>query len=212
MKRSKKEIYLKEWLLSCVVFLMAFVVLGVRYALYRDITPLLIVQILGSGLICFILPVLKVLLPKIDIPNSINFLIALNIILAMYIGNAMKVYNYLSWWDTFVHGFFGVICTYSLFAIFKDYRISASVFYLLSALGLGAVWEIFEYSCDVIMGSDVQRVQESLDNHKLPQADTMEDLIITLITAFLTVVVVLSIRRFRSQRALRVARREEEIK
>ncbi len=208
MKRSKKEVYLREWLLPCIVFALAVVILGVHYAVYREITPLLIVQILGSGLVCFIIPVLKILFPKLDIPNSINFLIALNIVMAMYAGNAMKVYNYLSWWDTFVHGFFGVICTYAMFAILKDYRLSASFFFLMSTLGLGAVWEIFEYSCDVIMGSDVQRVQESLADNKLPQADTMEDLIITLVTGLLTVVVVQAIRTMKKRKAARALKEE----
>lgn len=48
-------------------------------------------------------------------------------------------------------------------------------------MGFGALWEIFEYLGDTWFDLDSQRVQESIGFGKSPVADTMEDLMITLV-------------------------------
>lgn len=48
-------------------------------------------------------------------------------------------------------------------------------------MGFGALWEIFEYLGDTWFDLDSQRVQESIALGKSPVADTMEDLMITLV-------------------------------
>lgn len=48
-------------------------------------------------------------------------------------------------------------------------------------MGFGALWEIFEYLGDTWFDLDSQRVQESIGLGKSPVADTMEDLMITLV-------------------------------
>ena len=52
---------------------------------------------------------------------------------------------------------------------------------MLATLGVGALWEIWEYACDTIGGGDSQRVQEALALGISPVADTMEDLMITFV-------------------------------
>ena len=49
----------------------------------------------------------------------------------------------------------------------------------LSTMGGGAIWEIFEYVTDALLGKDSQQVWASLDAGKNPVYDTMTDIIVT---------------------------------
>ena len=112
--------------------------------------------------------------------------LAFNIFLSIDLGNAMNFYDLIPIWDLLLHGFFGFVgcVTAAVFLIrWNGDKMTSWGFMLTAAfftLGFGAVWEIFEYCCDIIMNTDIQRVQESIAAGKSPLADTMEDLIITL--------------------------------
>ncbi|MCI7239532.1 MAG: hypothetical protein MR512_07915 [Anaerococcus sp.] len=84
-----------------------------------------------------------------------------------------------------MHGFFGFICSISLYIIFLRELggVKNWVKYLLTFLatmGCGALWEVFEFSVDNILGNDTQRVAESIALGKTPVYDTMIDMIITI--------------------------------
>lgn len=123
---------------------------------------------------------------KKDFPPALGFLIAFHIFLSIDLGNAMNFYDLIPVWDLLLHGFFGFVgcVTAAVFLIrWNGDKMTSWGFMLTAAfftLGFGAVWEIFEYCCDIIMNTDIQRVQESIAAGKSPLADTMEDLIITL--------------------------------
>ena len=51
----------------------------------------------------------------------------------------------------------------------------------LSVMGSGALWEIFEYVTDALLGKDSQQVWASLDAGKNPVYDTMTDIIVTAV-------------------------------
>ena len=174
-----------KWLPAAGSMVLA-VITAIIYSFISDeIIVLTYFQIFGSALVPLILPVWGKITKK-DFPPALGFLIAFNIFLSIDIGNAMNFYDLIPVWDLLLHGFFGFVgcVTAAVFLIrWNGDKMTSWGFMLTAAfftLGFGAVWEIFEYCCDIIMNTDIQRVQESIAAGKSPLADTMEDLIITL--------------------------------
>lgn len=174
-----------KWLPAAGSMVLA-VITAIIYSFISDeIIVLTYFQIFGSALVPLILPVWGKITKK-DFPPALGFLIAFNIFLSIDLGNAMNFYDLIPVWDLLLHGFFGFVgcVTAAVFLIrWNGDKMTSWGFMLTAAfftLGFGAVWEIFEYCCDIIMNTDIQRVQESIAAGKSPLADTMEDLIITL--------------------------------
>ena len=174
-----------KWLPAAGSMVLA-VITAIIYSFIGDeIIVLTYFQIFGSALVPLILPVWGKITKK-DFPPALGFLIAFHVFLSIDLGNAMNFYDLIPVWDLLLHGFFGFVgcVTAAVFLIrWNGDKMTSWGFMLTAAfftLGFGAVWEIFEYCCDIIMNTDIQRVQESIAAGKSPLADTMEDLIITL--------------------------------
>lgn len=85
-------------------------------------------------------------------------------IAALLLGHSYHFYDYLSWWDNMLHAFGGF--TIALLGIYlipyfnkgNDVSPAFKVMFAISfALGLSVLWEFFEYSCDHLIGSDMQK-------------------------------------------------------
>ena len=85
-------------------------------------------------------------------------------IAALLLGHSYHFYDYLSWWDSMLHAFGGF--TIALLGIYlipyfnkgQDVSPAFKVIFAISfALGLSVLWEFFEYSCDHLIGSDMQK-------------------------------------------------------
>lgn len=140
----------------------------------------------ASTLVPLLFPLYTFLFKK-TLPLVVCVAVCVHIVCACELGTALHFYDRLGWWDLFAHGFFGFNAALTVFALLaqsKNIRVH-SAWLLLGAfcvaMAFGAVWEITEYTVDCLMGSDVQRVAESIAAGKSPVADTMEDLIITVI-------------------------------
>lgn len=140
----------------------------------------------ASALVPLLFPLYTFLFKK-TIPIAVCVAVCVHIVCACELGTALHFYDRWGWWDLFAHGFFGFNAALTVFALLaqsKNIRVH-SAFLLLAAfcvaMAFGAVWEITEYTVDCLTGSDVQRVAESIAAGKSPVADTMEDLIITVI-------------------------------
>lgn len=147
-----------------------------------EIMPLF--QVIGSGLVVFIVPKLVFIIDRQRL-WFLNMVYALFIILTVDFGSVLGFYDLFLWRDTMMHGFFGFICSISLYIIFLRELggVKNWVKYLLTFLatmGCGALWEVFEFSVDNILGNDTQRVAESIALGKTPVYDTMIDMIITI--------------------------------
>lgn len=146
---------------------------------------------------CFLVPCLPFVFPlaqrfwKKEPPLILNILICIEIILSIYGGAVFNFYQVLSCYDLILHCYFGLICSMVLYYILLQFHAGILnkgillFMILLSTLGVGALWEIWEYACDSIGGGDAQRVQEALAMGISPVADTMEDLMITAVGVFL---------------------------
>lgn len=174
------------WLPLAVSALCATVTLVVYTATADFKMPLIYIQIPLAALILAILPVTSLIIKR-DFPPFLNFLILIHVVLAMDLGNAMNFYMRFAFWDTVMHTYFGFVASVGLYVIFlmsggdkmKPAVLLATVF--LAAMGGGAIWEIFEYVTDALLGKDAQQVWASLDAGRNPVYDTMTDIIVTAI-------------------------------
>lgn len=140
----------------------------------------------GSGAM---LPALFPLLDKAirrPLPATLYWLITLHIVLSCDLGSALGFYGRFPRWDLWMHGYFGFLAGVTLYILLLRWNGAAlhpAGFYILILLGTmggAALWEVFEYSCDLLLGGDAQRVQEALSLGLSPIRDTMTDIIIAI--------------------------------
>lgn len=179
MKKNEKLSYLPQ-----VITVIAGLIAIILHSIFVKVEIMPLVQVIGSGLVIFIVPKLVFLADR-ERHSILNMVYALFIVLAVDFGSVLGFYDLFLWWDTMMHGFFGFICSISLYMLFlKDLGgIKNRIKYLLTFLatiGCGALWEVFEFSVDSILGMDTQRVAESIALGKTPVYDTMIDMIITI--------------------------------
>lgn len=122
---------------------------------------------------------------RIYLPVEFEIVTVLFIYGSLFLGEAFDYYNRFWWWDLVLHagsavavGFIGFAI---LFILYKRERVKASpiviaVFSFSFAVAIGAVWEIFEFSMDLVFGMNMQ---------KSGLIDTMGDLIIDSIGALI---------------------------
>jgi|TARA_B100002003_G_scaffold250087_1_gene288230 hypothetical protein len=120
---------------------------------------------------------------NIKIPEEFEFLFIIFIFAAVILGEVNGYYTIFWWWDMMLHliaGFnLGLIGLTFLFILYKEEKIKASpifiaIFAFSFAMALGALWEIFEFAGDQILGTNMLRSG---------LLDTMGDLIVDAIGA-----------------------------
>lgn len=174
-----------QWLPSAVTLVLAAVTLMIYPHTVERIDPIVYVQVTATALISVILPLLG-RLTKRPFPVLLNALIALHVVLASFLGSAMGFYKRIPWWDLLMHSLFGLVAAVALFILLlrQNGRALGAVTLLLvvflSVMGLAALWEAFEYTADLVLGGDAQRVLEALKAGTPPIKDTMTDILITV--------------------------------
>lgn len=128
---------------------------------------------------------------KITLPTSLEFISFLFIYAAIFLGHVAQLYDKIWWWDVLLHasagvalGFFGFLVLYTLYVSGKLVaRRGLIIFFAFTfALALGAIWEIFEFTLDVLFKTNNQQIQTGV-------TDTMYDLILDSVGALISVVV-----------------------
>jgi hypothetical protein len=142
---------------------------------------------------------------KIDIPDILEIIIVLFIYAGLFLSSQFNLYYTFWWWDDLLHTLSGVILGFIGFiVVYKiNYRYSMDINPLLIALfsfafaiSLGVLWEIGEFTLDVITGSAHQK-WDLEDNEELMGKpyqgsglrDTMSDLIIDTVGALITSII-----------------------
>lgn len=136
---------------------------------------------------------------KIDlqIPSTMLVLYALFLYGAIYLGEVRSFYYNVPNWDTILHTFSGAMLGalgFSFVTLLNrtdkvPVNLSpafVAVFALCFAMALGVVWEIYEFTADYIMGTNMQKFGTEAGELFLGQAalkDTMKDLIVDTIGA-----------------------------
>lgn len=143
---------------------------------------------------------------KVEVPALLSIVIVLFCFCALVLGDGLDFYGKFPWWDSVLHGFSGFLL--SMIALWLIHVIMAgndkaiyfnkyflALFLVMFSLGMGACWEIIEYTYDSISGTNTQQFMASTTGslftaEDIPLCghaalrDTMTDLILDLVGAF----------------------------
>ena len=207
------------WKWRIGVFVFITLLLSIFYSIYKIIvTPEVIeTAIVGTHLKSdYILMLLQCLLGlsvmslpsflkkhlSFELPNSMCIIYFLFLFCSIYLGDVKNFYYMIPHWDTILHGFSGVMLGALGFSLVKILNDSERVNMVMSAgficlfafcfaLAGGAVWEIYEFTADILFGLNMQT--HSLEDGTAliginALKDTMFDLIIDSVGALITVI------------------------
>ena len=122
----------------------------------------------------------------IEVPPELQILVVLFVFATLFLGEVLDYYERFWWWDVALHGTAGLLCGLLGFMIvymlnedrYVDLQMRPSfvaLFAFFFALGIGGLWEIFEFAMDRTFGMTMQKPTPG-DPSGL--TDTMQDLII----------------------------------
>lgn len=125
------------------------------------------------------------------IPIEIQLFAVLFIFASLFLGEFLDFYDRFWWWDLALHavsgillGLLGFLIVYLLNEARKvDLALAPSfvaLFAFLFAVGIGALWEIFEFAMDQLAGTSMQKPMMGDPSGK---TDTMWDLILDTLGA-----------------------------
>jgi hypothetical protein len=138
---------------------------------------------------------------ELDIPDFIYFIFITFCLAHFFCGEILGFYVKVSWWDSALHTFSGMLIALLSFSLinllnkskddgFKLNLVFTVIFAFSIALAVGTLWEVVEFACDGIFGSNMQRAFESTMSGRgtalvgtAALADTMKDLILDAIGA-----------------------------
>ncbi|MEG1875525.1 MAG: hypothetical protein RR185_08145, partial [Angelakisella sp.] len=134
---------------------------------------------------------------NIEIPSTMLVLYAIFLYCAIYLGEVRSFYYNVPHWDTMLHTFSGAMLGALGFSFINLLNRTDKVpvnlspafvatFAFCFALALGIAWEIYEFTADSMMGTNMQKFGTEAGELFLGQAalkDTMKDLIVDTIGA-----------------------------
>lgn len=129
----------------------------------------------------------------VEIPSEVQIVAVLFVFATLFLGEVRDYYERLWWWDQALHATAGLLLGMLGFLVVYALNESRSVqlqmrpsfvalFAFLFSLGVGTIWEIFEFAMDRTFGLTMQKPTEG-DPSGL--TDTMWDLIVDALGAAL---------------------------
>ncbi len=105
---------------------------------------------------------------KVTLPNELEAIILLFVFSAEILGEIGSFYTHITWWDTMLHtinGFLMAAIGFALIDILNNspkFHINLSPIFVAVvafciSMTVGVIWEFFEFSMDMITGSDMQK-------------------------------------------------------
>ncbi len=141
---------------------------------------------------------------KLELPSFLYIVYFIFIFAAIFLGSGLGFYSKVPRWDDVLHSLSGALLAVLGFAIVMLYNkrsknlqgtVSAgfmAVFAFCFALAVGAIWEIYEYTGDGLMGMSMQRFLAEDGSGLIGRAalyDTMKDIIVDTLSALTTSIV-----------------------
>ncbi len=134
-------------------------------------------------------------IPKVMFLMYVGFLYC-----AIFLGEVRSFYYTVPHWDTILHICSGAMLGalgFSMIAIFNNTEriplnlspLFVAVFAFCFAMALGAVWEIYEFSADILLGTNMQKFALDNGTQLIGQdalRDTMKDIIVDALGAVVT--------------------------
>lgn len=207
-KHEKK----KNWFF---VILLTLFILSTFYAIYmlfhaptqadtkfvriKSDYVLMILQCIGGAIVLFLPSRIEKKL-SINIPNQMEIVYFIFLFCAIILGEVQNFYYRIPFWDMILHGFsaamFGalgfIVVSYLNDTEKMDLVLSpffVAMFAFCFAMTIGTVWEIYEFSADALLGTNMQKFitaeNEVLVGHAA-LVDTMKDLMVNTVGALLT--------------------------
>lgn len=171
---------------------------GAAYASMRSDYVLKFIQCL-LGLVVLSVPSMASRKLKFEIPNFIYIMYYIFLYCAIFLGEVLNFYYVIPHWDVILHFFSGAMLGALGFILVSQLndsemiRVSLSPFFVALfafcfALSCGAVWEVYEFVFDGLLGLNMQKFMtatgEVLTGHNALH-DTMTDLIVDSLAALL---------------------------
>lgn len=149
------------------------------------------------GLIVLWLPSIITRNLEVEIPNFMLVLFTIFLYCAIFLGEVRSYYYNVPNWDTMLHTFSGAMLGalgFSFVAILNNSKevpmnlspVFVALFAFFFAISLGVFWEIYEYTADGILGTNMQKFGTEDGALFLGHAalrDTMKDLIVDTVGA-----------------------------
>jgi uncharacterized membrane protein YjdF len=128
---------------------------------------------------------------SISVPSEFQILALVFVFAALFLGEVRSFYDRFWWWDILLHtssglllGIFGFLLVHLLN---ESERVDlamqprfVALFAFVFAVGVGALWEVFEFSMDQFFGT---RMQKPMLGDESGLTDTMWDLIVDALGA-----------------------------
>ena len=139
----------------------------------------------ATVLLASFLPAMIMRRVRLILPNEIGFFFLLFLFASLILGEMRDYYARFLWWDIMLHflsammiGIIGFMIIYSLYVTHKVFfaPVFAAIFTFSFSLGLGAFWEIVEFTLDSSLGFHMQQ---------LSLGDTMWDIIVDALGSLL---------------------------
>ncbi len=204
----------RDWRKISGTILLVTLVLSIVYSIYKIITfssgtntadpyehfksdyVLMLVECL-LGLVVMFLPAFLEKHWVIRIPNGMTIAYFVFLYCAVYLGEVRNFYYAVPHWDSVLHAFSGGMLGalgFSLVNILNESErtkvslspVFVAIFAFSFALSMGALWEIYEYSLDCILGLNMQKFRLEDGTQLIGSAalaDTMKDIIIDALSA-----------------------------
>lgn len=155
------------------------------------------------GMIVIFLPAQAEQRFGIDVPDLMEMIYFIFLFCAIYLGEVQNFYYRVPFWDTILHGFSAVMLgalgfflvdfmnrSRTLHLQLKPFFVSFFAFCFATTCGV--VWEIYEYTTDQLLGTNMQKFMTAdgvvLSGHAA-LGDTMKDIIVDMVCALIIVMV-----------------------
>lgn len=206
----------KQWIFRIVLFLL---VISIFYAVYMvTVAPpgpaqneyervksdyvLMILQCAVGSIIIFLPSKIEERF-RVDIPNLMQILYFIFLYCAIYLGEVRNFYFRIPYWDLILHGFSAgmlgalgfVIVNFLNDSKLKNIQLSpffVALFAFCFAITCGAIWEIYEFLADGLLGTNMQKFITADGTVLIGREalrDTMEDFIVNVFGALVITVI-----------------------
>lgn len=150
------------------------------------------------GIIAMILPSILKKRINLEIPSNMMVLYAIFLYCAIFLGEVRSFYYTVPHWDTILHTFSGAMLGALGFSFINFLNKTDKVplnlspifvvtFAFCFAVSLGVIWEIYEFTADGILGTNMQKFGTEAGvafYGRAALSDTMKDLIVDCVGAF----------------------------
>lgn len=174
-----------SWICKFIVVVLC--ILGIAYAF-----PMILegdwyeVGIRLTIILTALVPTMVRKILHLKISYTMEFVYLLFIIFGHFIGSILGIYNEIPHYDKIMHTLSGVLTSFVALIVLNNINqykfknvIFNIVFMIVFSLAVAGIWEIFEFTSDILFQADAQRVAISGVN------DTMLDMIVALFGSIL---------------------------